>query len=295
MEMRTFGDTGLEVTTLGYGAMALRNVDESQAERLLNEVLDRGINFIDTAPDYGWSEDLIGKFIARRRDEYFLATKCGCNVPRPEDPDAPNHIWTGDQLRHNIEHSLRRLKTDYVDVWQIHSANPEDLVDTEVIETMQAIRDEGKVGHIAVSMAGSSEGYGYVQLRKYLDWDVFEAIQVWYSALIRYSEQAISKAAAKGWGTIIRGLVREPSDVSIDEGFERANLDELRAPGESRIRFLIRFAISHPDLHTAIIGTGSLDHLAEDVAAVEAGPLAGDVLLEARQRLDEAGFTVGMS
>ena len=295
MEMRTFGDTGLEVTTLGYGAMALRNVDESQAERLLNEVLDRGINFIDTAPDYGSSEDLIGKFIAHRRDKYFLATKCGCNVPSPEDPDAPNDSLTGDQLRHNIEHSLRRLKTDHVDVWQIHSANPEDLVDTEVIETMQAIRDEGKVGHIAVSMAGSSEGYGYVQLRKYLDWDVFEAIQVWYSALIRYSEQAISKAAAKGWGTIIRGLVREPSDVSIDEGFERANLDELRAPGESRIRFLIRFAISHPDLHTAIIGTGSLDHLVEDVTAVEAGPLAGDVLLEARQRLDEAGFTVGMS
>jgi aryl-alcohol dehydrogenase-like predicted oxidoreductase len=60
------------------------------------------------------------------------------------------------------------------------------------------------------------------------------------------------------------------------------------------MRFLIRFAISHPDLHTAIIGTSSLDHLAENIAAVEAGPLAGDVLLEARQRLSEAGFTVGI-
>jgi aryl-alcohol dehydrogenase-like predicted oxidoreductase len=295
MELRTFGDTGLEVTTLGYGAMALRRVDASQAERLLNAVLDGGVNFIDTAPDYGASEDLIGKFIAHRRDEYFLATKCGCNVPRPDDADAPKHIWTGEQLRHNIEHSLRRLQTDYVDVWQIHSANPEDLVGTDVIETMKAIQDEGKVRHIAVSMAGSSEGYGYVQLRKYLDWDAFEAIQVWYSAVIRYSEQAISKAAAKGWGTIIRGLVRQPYDVTLEEGFERANLDELRAPDESRTRFLIRFAISHPDLHTAIIGTTSMDHLAENFAAVEAGPLPGDVLLEARQRLSGAGFTVGMT
>jgi aryl-alcohol dehydrogenase-like predicted oxidoreductase len=294
MEMRTFGETGMEVTTLGYGAMALRKVDDSQAERLLNEVLDGGINFIDTAPDYGASEDLIGKFIAHRRDEYFLATKCGCNVPRQGWEDAPNHIWTGEQLRHNIEHSLRRLKTDYVDVWQIHSANPEDLVSTDVIETMQAIRDEGKVRHIAVSMAGRSEGYGYVQLQGYLGWDVFEAMQVWYSAVIRYSERAISEAASQGWGTIIRGLVRQPYDVTLEEGFERASLDELRAPGESRMRFLIRFAISHPDLHTAIIGTSSLDHLAENIAAVEAGPLAGDVLLEARQRLSEAGFTVGI-
>jgi aryl-alcohol dehydrogenase-like predicted oxidoreductase len=295
MEKRTFGDTGLEVTTLGYGAMALRHVDEPQAERLLHEVLDRGINFIDTSPDYGASEDLIGTCIADRRDEYFLATKCGCNIPRPDDPDAPRHVWTGEHLRHNIEHSLRRLQTDHVDVWQIHSANPEDLIDTDVIETMQAIRDEGKVRHIAVSMAGRSEGYGYVQLEKYLDWDPFEAIQVWYSAVIRYSEHAISKAAAKGWGTIIRGVVRQPYDVTLEEGFERANLDELRAPGESRIRFLIRFAISHPDLHTAIIGTQSLGHLAENVAAVESGPLADDVLVEARQRLQKAGFTVGMT
>ncbi len=295
MEMRTFGDTGLKVTTLGYGAMALRRVDEAQAEELLNAVLDGGVNFIDTAPDYGASEDLIGKFIAHRRDEYFLATKCGCNVPRTGGEDAPNHIWTGEQLRHNIEHSLQRLKTDYVDVWQIHSANPEDIVDTDVIETMKAIRDEGKVRHIAVSMAGRSEGYGYVQLKQYLDWEVFEAVQVWYSAVIRYSEKAISEAATKGWGTIIRGVVRQPYDVSLEEGFERANLDELRASGESRMRFLIRFAISHPDLHTAIIGTRSLDHLAENLAAVDAGPLAGDVLLEARQRLSEAGFTVGMA
>ena len=294
MEMRTFGDTGLEVTTLGYGAMALRRVDEAQAERLLNQVLDYGINFIDTSPDYGHSEDMIGKFIADRRDEYFLATKCGCNVPREGGSDAPNHIWTGEQLRHNIEHSLRRLKTDYVDVWQIHSANPEDLKGTDVIETMEAIRDEGKVRHIAVSMAGSSKGYGYVQLRDYVDWDDFEAIQVWYSAAVRYSEVAISKAAAKGWGTIIRGVVREPNDVTFDDVFERADLDALRASGESRTHFLIRFAISHPDLHTAIIGTRSLAHLATNVAAVDAGPLPEDVIGEARRRLTDAGFTVGM-
>jgi aryl-alcohol dehydrogenase-like predicted oxidoreductase len=294
METRRFGTTGLQVTTLGYGAMALRNVEPEQADWLLNRLLDAGVNFIDTAPDYGHSEDMIGKFIANRRDEYFLATKCGCNVPREGGPDAPNHIWTGAHLRHNIEHSLRRLNTDYVDVWQIHSADPEEIADSDVLETMLRIKEEGKVRHVAVSMRGRSEGYGYTQLRGYLDWDAFEAIQIWYSALVRYSERLISKAADKGWGTIIRGLVRPPFDASIDDNFEQADLDELREPGETRAQFLIRFGLSHPDLHTAIVGTSSIAHLEDNVRAAQAGPLDDEVLAEAKRRLSDAGFTPGL-
>lgn len=292
METRAFGNTGLESTVLGYGAMALRNLEPEKSDELLNALLDQGVNFIDTAPDYGHSEDMIGRFIADRRDEYILATKCGCNIPRVED--APNHIWTGEQLRHNIEHSLQRLQTDYVDIWQVHSADPEELEGTDVLETMQAVKEEGKVRHIAVSMRGRSEGYGYTQLKGYLPWDAWEAIQIWYSPFIRYSEELISQAAAKGWGTIIRGLVRPPFDTTIAEHFEKADLDELRGTGESRAQFLIRFGLSHPDLHTAIVGTGSLNHLADNVAAAEAGPLPDDIYAEAKQRLSEAGYTVGL-
>src|SRR5271163_4230560 len=81
---RRLGRTGLEVTTLGYGAMELRGaprgpeVSDETAERVLNAVLDAGINFIDTSIDYGRSEELIGRFIPHRRGEYFLASKCGC-------------------------------------------------------------------------------------------------------------------------------------------------------------------------------------------------------------------------
>lgn len=293
MEKRQFGNTGMQVTTLGYGAMELRHVDEAQAERLLNGALDSGINFIDTSPDYGPSEDRIGQFIAHRRDEYFLATKCGCNVPRQGGEDAPRHIWTGAQVRHNIEHSLKRLKTDYVDVWQVHSADPDELAASDVLETMLKIKDEGKVRHIAVSMSGRADGYGYGQLRPYLaaEWDAFEAIQVWYSALARASENAIHEAAQRGKGMIIRGVVRtvEPWS-SLDEAVSRTGLDDLRGSGESAAQFLLRFAISHPGLHTAIIGTKNLNHLAENIKAVEAGPLPADVLAEARARLSAAGI-----
>jgi aryl-alcohol dehydrogenase-like predicted oxidoreductase len=291
METRMFGKTGYDVTVLGYGAMALGNLDAAQADTLLNAVLDQGITFIDTAPDYGPSEDYIGQAIAHRRDAYVLASKCGCNVPRG---DGPNHIWTGAQLRHNIEHSLKRLNTDVIDIWQIHSANPAELEGTDVIETMLKIKEEGKVRHVAVSMAGASEGYGYTQLAGYLGWEPFEAIQVWYSAFIRHSEALISQAAGKGWGTIVRGLVRPPFETTNDQHFDKAGLDDLRAPGESRAQFLLRFGLAHPGLHTAIVGTSSLAHLEENIAAAEAGPLAPDVVAEAKRRLDAAGYCVGL-
>ncbi|MFZ4657889.1 MAG: aldo/keto reductase [Caldilineaceae bacterium] len=294
MEKRTFGNTGMAVTTLGYGAMEFRHVDEAQAGRLLEGVLDAGINFIDTSPDYGPSEDRIGKWIAHRRDEYFLATKCGCNVPLHGGDDAPRHIWTGAQVRHNIEHSLKRLRTDYVDVWQVHSAPPDELAQSDVLETMLRIKEEGKVRHIAVSMSGAAAGRGYGQLRPYLDggWDAFAAIQVWYSALARASENAMSEAATRGKGMIIRGVVRtvEPYE-SLTDFMDKVGLNDLRASGESAAQFLLRFAISHPALHTTIIGTKSLDHLADNVKAVEAGPLATDVLAAVKARLAAAGIT----
>src|SRR3712207_3887796 len=99
----TLGRTGLPVTRLGYGAMEVRGsriwggrpLSEEQANTILNAVLDSGINFIDTANDYGRSEEFIGKYLAHRRAEFYLATKCGCTVvQRDENTDDTPHVWT---------------------------------------------------------------------------------------------------------------------------------------------------------------------------------------------------------
>src|SRR4028119_1406437 len=98
----TLGRTGLEVTKLGYGAMEVRGtriwggrpVEDSEAESILNAVLDNGINFIDTANDYGRSEEFLGKYLSHRRSEFYVATKCGCTVvKKDENTDDTPHVW----------------------------------------------------------------------------------------------------------------------------------------------------------------------------------------------------------
>ena len=121
---RQLGRTGLLVTELGFGASELRggktwgpDIPDSQAGEVLNAALDAGINFIDTAPDYGRSEELIGTFISQRRSEYFLASKCGCI---PGEMDNVPHLFNAANVRAGVEYSLRTLKTDYIDLAQFH-------------------------------------------------------------------------------------------------------------------------------------------------------------------------------
>src|SRR5438132_3385152 len=131
---RELGRTGLQVTMLGYGAMELRgaprarDISESQAETILNAALDAGINYIDTSIDYGLSEERIGRYIARRRDDYYLASKCGCLVGAPRGERNP-HVFTRENIVAGVEQSLRRMKTDHLDVVQFHSSPSQRTLD----------------------------------------------------------------------------------------------------------------------------------------------------------------------
>src|ERR1700753_991939 len=125
IERRPLGRTGTDVTILGYGAMELRGqphgpaTADEDAGRLLNAVLDGGINLIDTSPDYGRSEELIGRYVGHRRDEFFLASKGGCliGLPAAARPPYP-HDYSPGNVRAAVEQSLRRLRTDHLDLVQ---------------------------------------------------------------------------------------------------------------------------------------------------------------------------------
>ncbi|MBT3275643.1 MAG: aldo/keto reductase [Spirochaetales bacterium] len=296
MEKRTLGKTGLEVTVLGHGAMEIRGpriwngrpVTDGEAETILNAVLDKGINFIDTAYDYGLSEQYIGKYISGRRSEYYLATKCGCHLVNAGDHDDTPHIWTRDNLMHNIETSLSRMKTDYVDIWQLHNPSVEQVGEEDLLKVMEDVKKSGKVRHISISSTSP-------HISTYIKWNKFDSFQIPYSGLQRQHENVIADAAASGAGVIIRGGVArgEPGEgLGADEGWnlwKKAGLDALLDEGETPTSFLLRYTISHPGMHTTIVGTKNPNHLDDNLRAIEAGKLSDEVYEKAKKKLSAAG------
>jgi aryl-alcohol dehydrogenase-like predicted oxidoreductase len=296
---RTLGRTGLEVTTLGYGAMELRgaprgrDVSEEQAERILNAVLDAGVNFIDTSIDYGVAEERIGRYISHRRSEYFLASKCGClagdlarNAP-PVGADQRNpHAFTPENIVQGVEQSLTRMKTEWLDLVQFHhSPSRAQLEEHGGLQALQDLQRQGKVRFIGIS--GTMPN-----LKEQIEMGVFDTFQIPYSALERAHETLIEEASRGGAGIIVRGGAAKggPGKEQGDfwAAWQRVGIDDLL--GEmSRQEFILRFTCTHPDLDTTIVGTINPDHLQDNVAALLAGPLPADVYDEAKRRLAEAG------
>ena len=154
MEKRILGKTGLSVSCLAYGGMELGPISEATATKLLNTALDLGINYFDTSPEYAKSEYFIGKAISHRRDEFILATKC-CDNMRG---NGPAYTFDRQTVLENIDESLRLLKTDHIDILQIHGAIPSLVPDGEygeVMETMRELKKAGKVLHLGLTIRNS--------------------------------------------------------------------------------------------------------------------------------------------
>ena len=281
------GGTGLVVTRLGFGAGQRLSPEETfsteQAGRLLNAVLDAGINFVDTAPDYGPSEAQIGRHLASRRQEFLLATKCGCNIDASGTRLDPDHLWTAERIHSNVDQSLKRLKTDHVDLLQTHNATPEDLEVNEVVESLLAIKEAGKTRFLGASTTAP-------HLTTLARSGVFDTVQVAYSALERRHEKMIRDVAELGVGVVIRGgiAVGHRAYGRIQDTWTRSGLGQLLASMD-RYEFLLRFTLAHPGCHTTIVGTTKLEHLEANVAAAKKGPLPPELYARAKQLLDAAG------
>ena len=299
---RSLGSTGLEVTVLGYGAMELRgrprgrDLSEKEAGQILGTVLDSGIDLIDTAVDYEASEERIGRNLGHRRDEYLLASKCGCLVgwERPADypggiPGGGPHDFSRSNIVAGVEQSLRRLRTDHLDILQVHASPDEATLRAHaVVETLQDLQTQGKVRYIG--MSGTLPA-----LTEHIAMGVFDVMQIPYSVVQRQHEAAISAAAAAGIGTIIRGGAGRGAPSGEDEAVRRnpklvdawklAAIDDL-LDGMSPMEFTLRFTISHPDVATTIVGTANPTHLTANIEAASKGPLPADLYAEAKRRLD---------
>ena len=295
MIKKELGRTGLQVTQLGYGSMGLRGprtwgvrvVSDSEADVFLNAVLDAGINFIDTAPDYGVSEERIGQFIASRRSEYILATKCGCDYQQHDDHLEVIHTWTRDVLLRNLETSLERMQTDCIDLMQFHGGDAETIKCAGLVETLLEFKAQGLIRFI-----GSSNSIP--NLQGMIELDVFDTFQIPYSCLAPSHHDLITAAADTGAGIIIRGGIAhggpdaEIQRPALNDAWTAAGLDDLLSEEMNRAELILRYTLSHPHCHTTIVGTCNHDHLAENVRTLDKGPLPAGVYQEVTNRVRTA-------
>src|SRR5262245_36275092 len=299
---RTLGRTGLQVTTLGFGALELRGMVAGvgrplipgQPERILHAVLDAGINYIDVAVDYGEAEAHIGRCISGRRQEFYLASKCGC--PLDVTRFTPNertrfgvplprlHAYSRQNIIGGVHPPLRRQETDYLDVVQVHFSPAQEVLEHEgAIETLHDLQHAGKIRFLGCSSI-------LPNITDHIAMGVFDVLQIPYSALQPEHEAAIAAAASTGAGVVIRGGVARGApgaghgSTEVWKLWERAQMDEV-LEGMSATEFLLRFTITNPDMHTTIVGTLNPTHLHENIAAVLQGPLPAAVYHEARRRL----------
>lgn len=287
---RDLGRTGLRISALGYGTMELRGAEHhksrplspGRAEEVLESILNCGIDFIDTSIDYGESEAHIGRVLGDRRSQYILATKCGCPVGRTtaelQDRSNRRHQYDREHIRRGLAQSLERLRTDYVDLLQVHMSPSRAVLEQEqTVETLHELRAEGSVRYIGISST-------LPNIEDHLAMGVFDVIQVPYSALQREHEEVIGRLTAAGLGVIIRGAVAQGPGSDRFAKLEAAGMSNL-LDGMSQTEFLLRFALTLPINGPVLIGTSDTKHLRANVEAAQRGPLPDDIYEEARKRL----------
>jgi aryl-alcohol dehydrogenase-like predicted oxidoreductase len=270
MQVTNFGKTGLAVTRLGFGAMHLNDerVSEDDAGRLLNLVLDSGVNLIDTARGYGLSEERIGRHIAHRRSEFVLSTKVGYGIPGYQD-------WTYDCITAGVEAALQRMRTYVLDIVHLHSCPLHVLEQGDVIRALEDCQRAGKLRVCAYSGDNA-------ELRWALDSGRFGSVQASTSICDQANlMQHLPSAMERDVGVIAKrplaGAVwrfgQRPGDFAEGQYWDRFQNMGLDPQGLDWGELALRFAAFAPGVSTAIVGTKKPENFAQNLDAISRGPL----------------------
>ncbi len=293
MDYRTLGRTGLKVSELGFGAWEIgwtRPEEGDEVGRLLNRALDLGINFIDSSAAYRWSEELIAKYVGHRRNEFTFATKCGSGrVLQPDGEWVQTLDYSAKAIAPQIDHSLQRLKTDHIDVIQLHSPGLDDLVSGDGLEGLKKAQAQGKVRFISLSADGDTA-------RKAVEIGEFDTLQLTYNILRQEPGEIVAAAREKDMGIIVKVPIATATyEKPRPEGDRAAQWDRARAIlhpdalGDlPRVEASLRWLLCDPNVHSAIVGTNNLRHLEANVAAAERGRLPDNMLAEIGRRYAQA-------
>lgn len=278
---RPFGNTGLEVSPLGFGGapIGLLETGEETVSALLNGLLDRGVNLFDTATMYRGSQDMIGTAIGNRRDEYVIVTKCGL----ASEGDNPAR-WTRAKITHDIDHALKQLQTSHIDVMLLHSCSRDVIDRGEAMDAIIRAREAGKVRFAGYS--GDNETAAYAATLP----DI-RVLQVSVNFCDQMNIDSVLPVAREhGVGVMAKRPIANAAWKPTEEQYEGyrnyyapyrerfetmdLSLEELAGTGETNWAGLaLRFTLSHPEVSTAIIGSTNPRHIEANVEAAARGPL----------------------
>ena len=303
METRTLGKTGLEVSVMGFGGAPIGYLSETveRSRRVLDRLLDAGVNLLDTAACYPGSEYLIAKAAAHRRKDYVLVTKCG---HRADDISAPE--WSPELIEESIDRLLGLLETDHIDVVLLHSCDQEVLRQGDAIGALVRAQEAGKVRFIGYS--GDNETAAFA-----MSFPELTVLQTSINICDQMNiERAIPAAVERGAGVLVkrplanaawkapalqRGVYQSYSEpyskrlasMHLDPatlGFHGMRDEELQ-------RIALRFTISVPGIHCALVGTTNPAHVDTNLKVIEEGPLPASTYAAVRQAFVTAQSKAG--
>lgn len=233
MEYVTLGKTGLKIARLGFGGIPIQRVDAATTKELIHAMAEKGLNYIDTARGYTVSEEYLGEALEGIRDKFILATK---SMSR-----------TKEGMAADIEISLKNLRTDYIDVYQVHNPNLEQLDQVlapgGALEALMEAKSAGKIGHIGLT------GHSLELFEKALEMDWVETFMFPYNIVETHGEELIKKCTEKNIGFVV---MKPLAGGAIEDA-----------------TLALRFITSNPDVSVVIPGMFDLKEIDQNMAAVE--------------------------
>lgn len=241
MEYRTLGKTGLKISRLGFGGIPIQKIDAKGTRELFELMAEKGINYVDTARGYTVSEEYIGYALEGLRDKFILATK--------------SMARTYDAMKADIEKSLTNLRTDYIDLYQVHNPNAQQLeqvmAEGGALEALFEAKAEGKIGHIGITLHSAELFEKAVEL----DW--VETIMFPYNIVETQGVEFIKKCGEKNIGFI---AMKPLAGGAIDDA-----------------RLAIRFIAANDDVSVIIPGMATKDEIEQNILAMEdTSPLSNE-------------------
>ncbi|HEV8379201.1 MAG TPA: aldo/keto reductase [Tepidisphaeraceae bacterium] len=303
MKKAQFGKTGLQVSQLGFGAAPIGylNTEREKVRRILNLILDRGVNVIDTAASYEGSEEMIAQAVGHRRKEFVLISKCGGTLP---DIDGP--AWSGDLIRKTVDRSLRRLKTDRLDVMLLHSCDLHTLQKGEALEALVEAQRAGKVrwpGYSGDNEAGAwAAGRPEVAV---IETSINIVDQVNIDLVLPktrannvgvLAKRPIANAAWRPLSSqpgLYQGYAKTYTDRFAKMGLKIEELGFKGKPEEVWPEIALRFTLSIEGVRSAIIGTTRPENAEKNIQYAEKGPLPPDVVKKIRFAFEKAQAAAG--